>query len=125
MVEVLVGIPKIIPENLKLLKELKIIREINSEAFEFVKAWYQLYISLRYKMSPIVALNRSIDSYCPDLSKNERQQVKGTVVTLLTQQDPIFCREWLIERCMTKASFTEMKAFIEYVLEHNPNIHET
>lgn len=124
MVEVLVGIPEIIPENLKLLRELKIIKEIDSEAFEFVKAWYQLYISLRYKMSPIVALNRSVQSYCPDLSPNEYQQVKGTIVTILTQQDPIFCREWLIERCMTKATFTEMREFIEYVLKHNPNINE-
>ncbi|MCZ6583069.1 MAG: hypothetical protein O6761_07870 [Thaumarchaeota archaeon] len=121
----MVDIPHIIPENLKLLKELKIIKEINSEAFEFVKSWYALYISLRYKMSPIVALNRSVQSYCPDLSKSEYQQVKGTIVTLLTQHDPIFCREWLIERCMAKASFTEMKGFIEYVLKHNKNIHET
>lgn len=114
----------LIPENLKLLKELKVIEETTPETFILTRAFLAIYKSNRYRVAPIKALNQAVNAYCPDLSKSESQQVKGTVVSLLAQSDPIFCREWIIERCMQGAKFSEIRNFITFVLKHNGNINE-
>jgi len=128
MVAVLVEIPEIIPEQLKMLFELRVIQPMQgSEDTSFMftqKFMHQFHWQHQKTGSVTVGLNRAIDTHCPDLSKNESQQVKGTIVTLLTQQDSTFCREWLIERCISGAKWFEMKAFTEYVIAHNPNINE-
>jgi len=116
----------VIPENLKLLHELKIIKDTEpGKAFAFVPSFMHIFTSYHKRHgSVIVGLNKAIDAYCPDLSKNESQQVKGTMVSLLAQHDPIFCREWIIELTLGGHKFSAIKQFIEYVLEHNKNINE-
>ncbi len=116
----------VIPENLKLLHELKIIKDTEpGKAFAFVPSFMHVFTSYhRRHGSVIVGLNKALDSYCPDLSPNESAQVKGTMVSLLAQNDPIFCREWIIELTLSGRKFSEIKTFIEYVLKHNKNINE-
>lgn len=116
----------IIPENLKLLHELKIVKDTEpGKAFAFVPSFLHIFTSYHKRHgSVIIGLNKAIDSYCPDLSKNEGAQVKGTMVSLLAQNDPIFCREWIIELTLRGNKFSEIKNFLEYVLKHNKNINE-
>jgi len=116
----------VIPENLKLLHELKIIKDTEpGKAFAFVPSFMHIFTSYHKRHgSVIVGLNKAINSYCLDLSKTEGQQVKGTMVSLLAQFDPIFCREWIIELSLTGHKFSEIKQFIDYVLKNNKNINE-
>ena len=116
----------VIPENLKLLHELKIIKDTEpGKAFAFVPSFMHIFTSYHKRTGSIISgLNKAINSYCHDLSPNESGQVKGTMVSLLSQNDPIFCREWVIELCLIGTKFSEIKTFIEYVLKHNKNINE-
>lgn len=125
MVEVLVEFPEVIPEQLKMLFELRVLQRVDDDSFLFTQKFMHRFQMMHTKSGSVVSgLNQAIDGHCPDLSPNEAQQVKGTVVTLLTQQDPTFCREWLIERCLSGAKWFEMKSFTEYVIAHNKNINE-
>lgn len=116
----------VIPENLKLLHELKIIKDTEpGKAFAFVPSFMHIFTSYHKKYgSIVVGLNKAINAYCHDLSSNESAQVKGTMVSLLAQNDPIFCREWIIELTLQGHKFSAIKKFIEYVLKHNKNINE-
>ncbi len=124
--EIFVKIPDIIPENLKLLHELRILKDLEpSKSFTLVPAFMQLFVNYHKKTGSMIAgLDLAIKSYCSDLSPNESAQVKGSLVTLLTQFDPIFCREWLVERCLQGATFTELKEYCEYVISRNMRIGE-
>ena len=117
---------KPLDEHLKLLHELKILKDIEpGVSFGLVPAFAHLYRSYsKQQKSMTRGLNQAIDKYCPDLSPTENNQVKGTMVTILSQFDPVFCREWVVELALGGHPFQAIRDYCDYIIKHNKVVHD-
>ena len=113
-------------EHLKLLQELKILKDLEpGVSFMLVPAFADLFKSYsKQRKSMTRGLNQAIDRYCPDLSPNENHQVKGTMVTILSQFDPVFCREWVVELSLGGHPFRAIRDYCDYIIKHNKVVHD-
>ena len=105
------------------MKECKIIEDkADGKSFQINEKFYKQYTQKRYEVTPLAALNLTIEDWTKSLSKNEITSVKGAIVSLLCQTDLDFAREYIIELAMIKKEgmFKLIKATVDFTLRYHP-----
>ena len=109
--------------TIALLKECRIVEDReDGKSFNISEKFYKQYMQKRFEVSPLAALNHTIEDWCKTLSRNEIVSVKGGIVSLLCQTDLDFCREYIIELAMKKQKgiFRLIKTTVDFTLVHHP-----
>jgi len=109
--------------TLALMKEVKIIEDkSDGKSFQINEKFYNQYMQKRLEVTPLAALNLTIEDWGKSLSKNEITSVKGGIVSLLCQTDLDFAREYIIELAMMKKTgmFKLIKSTVDFTLRYHP-----